>query len=571
MDISRRLFRAIALISDVYIDVFIGALGIYFVVVVSNYSGEKLTYFVIDCIITIAVVSVASWVLIWKMLQNIISDVENPGTDASKTKERILQFPFNIGVLSVIKMILIVCFISLLMIFQFDMTLLDITPMLLVIPMVLLADFNIAFFNTENSLAKLLKSEKILAAIPNQKKYRTISMYVRILLVALSVMSILTFIFGFIIFQMNSQKLVLDNIVFHVTFIVIISLAIVMVLLYLMAKNLKQSIGTLMTSLESIKNGDFSINGVPMLTSNEIGILCQNANELFVKLRGVIIDVKNTSKVVTGSSLTISEAAQTLSQVTTEQATNVEEMASSIEEMSSTTEEISSSMEEMSASMEEMSSMISQNAQNAKKTDEIAQISANQATEGGQAVAETVEAMRQIRQKINLIEEIASKTDLLALNAAIEAARAGMYGKGFAVVASEIRKLAEKSQGSAKEIVDLIMRSVDVSERAGKLLGEIVPGIKKTADLVQDITDASMQQDSGVAQINSGMIQINDGMEQINSGMGQLNTGMGQLNDVTQQNASSAEELASTANLAVNAKTLRELMDYFKIEGGAAE
>ena len=503
------------------------------------------------------------------MLGTIVSEVESPNIDASKAKERILQFPFNIGALSVIKMILIVCFISLLMIFQFDMTSSEITPMLLVIPMVLLADFNIAFFNTENSMAKLLKNEKILAAVPNQKKYRTISMNIRILLVALSVMSILTFIFGYIIFQMNSQKLVLDNIGFHVTFIVIISLAIIMVLLYLMAKNLKQSIGTLMTSLESIKNGDFSIDGVPMLTSNEIGIVCQNANELYVKLRGVIINVKNTSKVVTGSSLSISEAAQTLSQITTEQATNVEEMASSIEEMSSTTEEISSSMEEMSASMEEMSSMISQNAQNARKTDEIAKVSSNQATEGGQAVAETVEAMRQIRQKINLIEEIASKTDLLALNAAIEAARAGMYGKGFAVVASEIRKLAEKSQGSAKEIVDLIMKSVDVSERAGNLLGEIVPGIKKTADLVQDITDASTQQDSGVAQINSGMIQINDGMEQINSGMGQLNTGMGQLNDATQQNASSAEELASTADtLAANAKTLRELMDYFNIEGG---
>ena len=156
--------------------------------------------------------------------------------------------------------------------------------------------------------------------------------------------------------------------------------------------------------------------------------------------------------------------------------------------------------------------------------------------------------MRQIRQRVNLIEEIAAKTDLLALNAAIEAARAGEYGKGFAVVASEIRKLAEKSQVSAKEIVDLIIKSVDVAERAGSLLKEIVPNIKKTADLVQEITDASTQQDAGVE-------QINEGMEQVNS--------------TSQQNASSSEELASTADsLATNAKELRELMDYFKMKEG---
>jgi X-X-X-Leu-X-X-Gly heptad repeat protein len=566
MDISKKLFRAIALMSDLYIDLFIGALGIYFVVVVGNFSGEKLTYFVVDCIITIAVVSCASWIVIWKMLNNILSDVENPNIDVSKTKERILQFPLNVGLISVIKMILIVSLITLSMAIQFDITSSEVTTMMLVIPMVFFADFNIAFFNTENSLAILLKSGKIINAIPNQRKYRIISLNMRIMLIALSLMSILIIIFGYILFQMNSQKLVFENLGFHVTFILVMSLAIIVVSLLLMAKNIKQSVGSLMTSLESIKNGDFTISGVPMLTSSELGILSLNANELFVKLSGVIINVKNTSKVVSTSSATITEAAQSLSQAATEQATNVEEMASSIEEMSSTTEEISSSMEEMSASMEEMSSMISQNAQNAKKTDEIAQVSSNQASEGGKAVAETVEAMRQIRQKVNLIEDIAAKTDLLALNAAIEAARAGEYGKGFAVVASEIRKLAERSQVSAKEIVDLIMKSVEVSERAGSLLNEIVPGIKKTADLVQDITDASIQQDTGVAQINTNMIQINEGMEQINTGMNQINTGMGQLNSVTQQNASSAEELASTADtLAANANELRELMDYFKM------
>ena len=183
------------------------------------------------------------------------------------------------------------------------------------------------------------------------------------------------------------------------------------------------------------------------------------------------------------------------------------------------------SAEEASSSMEEMVSNIKQNADNAQQTDKIATKSAKDAQESGKCVLEAVAAMKEIASKISIIEEIARQTNLLALNAAIEAARAGEHGKGFAVVAAEVRKLAERSQKAAGEINQLSGTTVKVSEKAGEMLDKLVPDIQKTAELVQEITAASKEQDTGSEQINKALQQ---------------------LEKVIQQNASAAEEMAST-------------------------
>ncbi len=225
-----------------------------------------------------------------------------------------------------------------------------------------------------------------------------------------------------------------------------------------------------------------------------------------------------------------------------------QELSSGAENLSHGASSQAAGAEEAAAGMEQMTAQIRRNADNARQTDLIAGKAAQEAMAGGKAVAETVAAMRAIAGKITIVEEIARQTNLLALNAAVEAARAGEHGKGFAVVASEVRKLAERSQAAAREISMLSISSVAVAEQAGEMLGLILPDIRRTAELVQEINASSREQESGAEQINSAIQQ---------------------LDRVTQQNASASEEMASTAEeLSAQAAQLQGAVAFFTI--GAA-
>jgi len=221
-----------------------------------------------------------------------------------------------------------------------------------------------------------------------------------------------------------------------------------------------------------------------------------------------------------------------------------QQISTSSTQMAEGASEQAANVEEVSSSIEELSASIRQNADNAGQTEKIASKSANDAKEGGQAVSQTVSAMKTISEKVLIIQDIARQTNLLSLNAAIEAARAGEHGRGFAVVANEVQKLAERSQTSAREIEDLSRSSVAIAESAGTMLQQLVPDIQKTADLVTEINAASAEQSSGTAQINQAVQQ---------------------LNSVVQQNASSAEELAATAQeLASQSTRMREAVVFLK-------
>jgi methyl-accepting chemotaxis protein len=230
-------------------------------------------------------------------------------------------------------------------------------------------------------------------------------------------------------------------------------------------------------------------------------------------------------------------------------ASGSQSMSASSEEMSQGASEQAAAAEEASSSIELMTANIRQNADNALRTEKIAIKAAEDAREGGVAVGGTLTAMKEIASKILIIEEIARQTNLLALNAAIEAARAGEHGKGFAVVAAEVRKLAERSQVAAGEIGKLSVSSVEVAEKAGNLLEVVVPNIQKTAELVQEISAASKEQDAGAEQINKAIQQ---------------------LDLVIQQNASASEEMASTAEeLSSQSEQLQDMIAFFTVAADA--
>ncbi len=287
-------------------------------------------------------------------------------------------------------------------------------------------------------------------------------------------------------------------------------------------------------ALEKIANGDLEAK-IEAEYQGTFGMLKEYVNNTVEKLEDIIGEVKTKADSLMEAAEEVSSTAGTLSQGASEQAASVEET---------------------SASLEEMGASIDQNAANAKQTDTIATKSAKEAKQGGESVRNTVSAMKEIADKISIIEDIAYQTNLLALNAAIEAARAGEHGKGFAVVASEVRKLAERSQKSANEIGSLASGSVNIAEQAGRLIEEIVPAINRTADLVQEIAAASQEQSSGVNEVNKAMSQ---------------------LDQVSQQSASASEELAAIAEeLKSQAGQLLRSISFFKLNrsqssGGGSE
>jgi methyl-accepting chemotaxis protein len=274
--------------------------------------------------------------------------------------------------------------------------------------------------------------------------------------------------------------------------------------------------------VNQVANGDLRVQ-VRIKPGDSVSLLAA-MHSMVGNLSRVVGEVNDGAEALASASEEVSATAQSLSQGASEQA---------------------AAAEESSAAIEQMSASIAQNTENAKVTDGMAGKAAQQAGEGGEAVRSTVTAMREIAKKIGIIDDIAYQTNLLALNAAIEAARAGEHGKGFAVVAAEVRKLAERSQVAAQEIEQVASGSVSLAEKAGALLDTMLPNIKRTSDLVQEITAASEEQSAGAGQINSAMSQ---------------------LSQTTQMNASSSEQLAATAEeMSAQAEQLQSSMAFFKV------
>ncbi len=257
--------------------------------------------------------------------------------------------------------------------------------------------------------------------------------------------------------------------------------------------------------------------------------LMQALNAMSRKLNEIVVGVKEAAQNVASGSQAMSSNSEEMSQGATEQA---------------------ASAEEASAFMEQMAANIRQNSDNAMQTEKIAIKAAADARESGEAMVEVIVSMHAIVKKVSIIEEIARQTNMLSLNATIEAAKAQDYGKGFGVVASEVRSLAERAQSAAVEINTVAGEGIAITERAGNLLSNLVPDIQRTAELVQEISAAGNEQNTGANQINRTIQQ---------------------LDTVIQQNASSSEEMAATAEeLAAQAEQLQSMMAFFNTIGREA-
>ncbi|MBD3265504.1 HAMP domain-containing protein [bacterium] len=279
----------------------------------------------------------------------------------------------------------------------------------------------------------------------------------------------------------------------------------------------------------AVADGDFT-QRLHMDQKDEVGMLAKAFNHMTENLSALVTGIQQSAEQVSSSSEELSASSQSLAGAASEQA---------------------SSLEETSAAIEELNSTVEQNAENAERTNQVTSKASSEAGNGGQAVMETVDAMKQIAEQIRIIDDIADQTNLLALNAAIEAARAGEMGKGFAVVAVEVRKLAERSQLAAKDISELAANSVVKAEDAGRMIQKLVPEIQDASNLVQEIAAASSEQARGT---------------------GQIREALGQLDQITQQNSATSEESASASEeLASQAQALQEMISRFKVNGNGSK
>ncbi len=289
------------------------------------------------------------------------------------------------------------------------------------------------------------------------------------------------------------------------------------------AGSIARPIVSLAEKIGLVSSGDLTVV-VEADSKDEVGTAMSSLRDMVAKLKEVIGGVMSSADQITTASTEMNQSSQQMSEGATEQA---------------------SSAEEVSSSMEEMAASIQQNTDNAKETEKISRKAALDVEESSKAVNDTVNSMKVIADKISIIGEIARQTNLLALNAAVEAARAGEHGRGFAVVAAEVRRLAERSQQAAAEIDSVSKSSVEIAQKSGKMLNDVVPSIQKTAELVREITTASTE---------------------MSSGSDQVNTALQQLNQVVQKNAANAEEVAATSEeLNSQSINMKELMSYFNI------
>jgi methyl-accepting chemotaxis protein len=381
------------------------------------------------------------------------------------------------------------------------------------------------FFQDEIFLSRFLSDPRLSNTRINDENVRRFKIFSKSLITMVClIVSVISVLIG-LMYLLYAERITFDSLYKHILFLSPFIAASVAFAAYSFAQAFKKSANTANKALEELSNGQLKKNGVPVLTADEIGEMCSNVNQLQQNLYHIIEKILKSVEIVSNTSVQTSDSSMKISKANTQQSATVEEVSSSIEEMNAN---------------------IQQNALNAKETEKIASSVAEDSISSSDSLIDAVESMKEISKRIGIVEEIARQTNLLALNAAIEAARVGEAGKGFAVVAAEVRKLAERSQKAAGEISELSGITSKLANDAGDKMIKLIPEIKTSSELIQEVTVSTSEQAAGSEQIS---LAIN------------------QLDLAVQSNARTAEQLASGAEeMAGEAGHLKEQVGFFTLQ-----
>ena len=525
-DVIKRIPLRILLISEIFSNLVLVPVLVFFLVTTFNFGSENIFYLIpiSVCSTTVAtIVGIVACLLSLKSFFKFNKADNNLRIDEGLRKRALKSILNTPKVIAITVFLRWLVFGSLLVCFPFVFMGYNDAYFAMILPILTgIISAPIYYLVAERELNKAILLPTMQKELIVQIKHNNTSLFKKLLLNIAAMVFYPTAMLIILIILSNLEIISLKGSGIGLTLIFSASAISSGFIGYLISTSITNSLKKTMNLTVAISNGNLDTL-TTIESTDEVGILSGSIMDMSLRLKEVIFEIDKGAYSVNTGSAEINSMAQNISSDANEQAASVEEIASS---------------------MEEMAANIENNSHNTKITSELAKNAANMANEGEIAIQKSIKAMKEITDKISVIEEISKQTNMLALNAAIEAARAGEYGKGFAVVASEVKKLAEKSQAAAGVISTLSVSNEEIANQAGSIFKQIAPAVRETSEKIQEIYSASKEQRIGVDEINKAMLQ---------------------LDQVTQSNASGAEELSATADgLNSQANILKKSISFFE-------